>query len=139
MKRFFAVSAAVALSLVAVTPALARVQTVEKLSRRLVRSQAIVQQRIPSGAMPVDLLLRQRDEAQTDNTGLSKLSRARRSRLQQATTPRTTRRTLRERTEGSWLVLPPSIVETGGEVSVEKPTRRSTIERARWMNGFMPE
>ncbi len=143
MKRFFAVSAAIVLSLATVAPAMARMQTMEKLSRRLVRSEALLRQRVPSGAMPVDLLLRERQEAQVDATGLSQLGRARYRTVRGASTNTKlnipSRRTLRERVEGSWLVLPPSIVQTGGEEAFVRPTRRSTIERARWMNGFIPE
>lgn len=147
MKRFFAVSAALLISLTAVTPALARTMTVERLSRRLVRAEAANRQRVPSDTS-VDQLLQERAEAQVDATGLSKLSRARYRTIRGKQMPNTrlgfpTRRTLRERTEGSWLILPPSLVQTGGaEVVLDnstKPTRRSVVERARWMNGFIPE
>lgn len=144
MKRFFAASAAIVLSLSVVAPALARVQTGEKLSRRMVRSEASNRQRVPSGAMPVELLLRQRKEAQVDATGHSQLARARYRTIkgQETNTPRLgfpSRRTIRKNAEESMLVLPPSIVQTGGEEAFVRPTRRSTIERARWMNGFIPE
>ena len=148
MKKVITAIASVALSLSIVAPAFAWVETVgqERLSRRLVRSQAYSQQRIiTTPAMPVELLLRQRKEAQTDATGLSRLGRARYRTIKGQEMNNTrlgfpTRRTLRQNTEESMLVLPPAIVQTGGEeVTFEKLSRRSIVERARWMNGFLPQ
>lgn len=110
----------------------------QKLSRRLVRSEAILRQRIPSGAMPVEALLRIRKEAKTDATGLSQLSRARWRTVGETMKFRDgfpSRRTIRSLTEDQGLlVLPPSIVETGKRVRANRMSRRVLVIKARHDN-----
>lgn len=146
MKKVITTIASVALSLSLVAPAFAWVDmSGEHLSRRLVRNQAYAQQRITTTpAMPVELLLRQRKEAQTDSTGLSHLSRSRYRTIKGAEVNSQfnipTRRTIRQNAEESMLVLPPSIVQTGGEaVTFMKLSRRSIVELARQTNAFVPQ
>lgn len=140
MKRFLtsATSVLVMLSLAAPAFALGTTGT-ERLSRRLVRSTAILNQRVPSGAMPVAELLRQRREAQADTTGRSQLSRAHLRAAGQTTKFREgfpSRRTIRQLTEDQGLlVLPPALVETGGmRTRVNRLSRRSLVVKTRRTN-----
>lgn len=152
MKRFLlsSVSAVIALSLAAPVFAFQNVTNMTKLSRRLIESQAIARQRVPSDSvLPVDLLLRIRKEAQVDATGLSDLSRSRittrvhtirggdAADLQYWKADRPSRRSIIDQAESSLLTLPPAIVETGGARStlmVKHATRRTVRELTRKAN-----
>jgi|GEM_PF-4209148 len=141
MKSFLlkATSALVALSVAAPVLAYSAPTEITKLSRRLVRSEAILKHRVPSGAMAVDLLLRERKEAQKDTTGRADLSRSQittRIRTIRGSTPearqywkvgRPSRRAIINQADESMLELPSILVETGakGSLVISRTSRRT--------------
>lgn len=133
-------AALVALSVAAPVLAYTAPADTVKLSRRLVRSEAILNQRIPSGAMAVDLLLRERKAAQKDATGRADLSRSQiqsRIRTLRGGTPdvrqywkvdRPSRRSvIQNAEERSMLILPPSLVQTGESAVMVSHVSRRTL------------
>ena len=150
MNKFLATTAAAILALCTAAPALAMLNTsMPKLSRRLVESNAILRGRMPVGAMPVDLLLRERKQAQKDTTGRSDLGRSRittRVHTIRGSSPearqywkdvRPSRRSIIDQAQGAMLELPPLLVKTGGKAVptvVSHASRRTVRDQTRVTN-----
>jgi hypothetical protein len=146
MKRIIAVSASVALFLSMAAPAMAMVDAsavANRISRRLLGEKVLAEQRVPVGEVQTTLRLRERQQAMPDATGLSDLARSRittrvrtlrGARMQSTAGSRPTRRSIINNAE-SMLVLPPTLVQTGGtEVMTQKVTRRTLIEMTEQAN-----
>lgn len=150
MKQFLtaALSALLALSAAAPAFAMPNYKSVPKLSRRLVQGLAVIQQRVPQGALPSDILLRERAQAQKDVTGRSDLTRSQittRIRTIRGGTPearqywkvaRPSRRAIIDKAFDSMLELPALIVETGGKGArtVSRASRRTVRVQTRISN-----
>lgn len=150
MKKFLTISTAAVLALSMAVPAFAmpNYKNVPKLSRRLVEGLAVLQQRVPQGALPTDLLLRERTQAQKDATGRSDLTRSQittRIRTIRGGTPearqhwkveRPSRRAIIDQAVDSMLELPSLLVETGGKGArtVSRVSRRTVRVQTRIAN-----
>ncbi len=129
-------TASVALLVSIAAPAMAMVNpsaVVNRMSRRLLEDKTRAEQRVSVGSVETMLRLRERKVAVPETSGRSSLSRARittRNRtLKGARTPdargeRPSRRSIIDNAE-SMLVLPPALVQTGDETTMQKLSRRT--------------
>jgi len=129
-------TASVALLVSIAAPAMAMVNpsaVVNRMSRRLLEDKTRAEQRVSVGSVETMLRLRERKVAVPETSGRSSLSRARittRIRtLKGARTPdargeRPSRRSIIDNAE-SMLVLPPALVQTGDETTMQKLSRRT--------------
>lgn len=136
MKRIFSSLAAGTVLLSVAAPALAMINAdavVNRLSRRLLEDKTLAEQRVSVGAVETTLRLRERKIAAPETTGRSNLSRAqittrvrtlRGARNVNARGERPSRRSIIDEAE-SMLELPPTLVQTGGETTVQKVSRRT--------------
>ncbi len=117
---------------------------VNRMSRRLLEDKTRADQRVPVGAVETTLRLNERKLAVPDATsGFTNLSRSRITTrvhtLRGARTPdargeRPSRRSIIDKA-GAMLVLPPTLVQTGGaEAAVQKVSRRTLIEMTKEVN-----
>jgi hypothetical protein len=138
MKRTIVTLLSVGIFLSSASPAFAYVGSyVEKPTRRQVRDEAIMTQRIvPQHGAAIDISQRLRGQAEKDSTGRSLLSGPQSrpvgpERMLSAPAVKPTRRTIREN------ALPPTVIETGGTYYV-RPTRRSIMLDAQYRNYIIP-
>lgn len=140
MKRMISLSTSVVLLMAIAAPAMAMVNApavTNRISRRLLEDKTRADQRIPVGQVETSVLLRERKLAVPDTTsGLTNLSRSRITTrvhtLRGARTPdaqgeRPSRRSILDKA-GAMLVLPPTLVQTGGiETATQRVSRRTLI------------
>lgn len=129
-------TASVALLVSIAAPAMAMVNpsaVVNRMSRRLLEDKTRAEQRVSVGSVETTIHLRERKVAVPEASGRTSLSRARittRIRtLKGARTPdargeRPSRRSIIDNAE-SMLVLPPALVQTGDEATMQKLSRRT--------------
>ncbi len=140
MKRAISISASVAILLSVAMPAMAMMNTgavTNRISRRLLENKTKAEQRVPIEGVRTGLRLRERQDAMKDDTGRSLLRRSRittristlrGARMQSTQGQRPSRRSIINNVE-SMLVLPSSLVQTGGSDSAfQKVTRRTLVE-----------
>ncbi|MDO8468240.1 MAG: hypothetical protein Q7S29_00580 [Candidatus Peribacter sp.] len=139
MKRMISLSASVVLLMAIAAPAVAMVDVTavtNRISRRLLEDQTRAGQRIPMGEVETMLRLSERKLAQPDTSGRSNLNRARittrirmlrGARAPGAGLERPSRRSIIDDAE-ALLVLPPTLVQTGGtETATQRVSRRTLI------------
>lgn len=136
MKRIISLSASAALLLSIAVPAMAMVNpsaVANRISRRLLEDKTMAERRIPVNEAGTMLKLRERRVAAPETTGRINLNRAgimtrirtlRGARTINTRGDRPSRRAIMQDAE-SMLVLPPALVQTGGEATFQKVSRRT--------------
>lgn len=142
MKRILSYSVSAALLFSFALPVVAMQNTdavANRISRRLLEDKTKAEQRVPVGEIEAAILLRERKEAAVNTSGFSNLGRSRiltrirtlrGSRLQNIEGTRPSRRSILDNAD-SLLVLPPTLVQTGGaeaETVSQKLTRRTLVD-----------
>ena len=147
MKRMISLSTSVVLFLSIAAPAMAMADAsavTNRISRRLLEEQTRSGQRVPVDQVETMLRMSERKLAVPDTSGRANLGRAhittrirmlRGGRAPGAGSERPSRRSIIDKSSGAMLVLPPTLVQTGGtEITVQKVSRRTLVEMTQEAN-----